>query len=74
MIAYKCDICGKFYDGNVQDYEKVDPITFVGIGFAPTSVRFSNVDNTRVTPNHDICNDCLIRFKKLINEIRDGIK
>lgn len=74
MKAYKCDICGKFYDGNVQEYEKIDPITMSGIGFAPTQMAFYGENENKKTPNHDVCDNCFTKFKKLVNEIREGIK
>ena len=74
MKAYKCDICGKFYDGNVQEYEKIDPIAMSGIGFAPTQIAFFGENGTMKTATHDVCNNCLIKFKKLTNEIREGIR
>lgn len=74
MKAYKCDICGKFYDENVQEYERIDPISMASTGFAVTRIKFFGGDDSLTTRCHDVCNDCFTKFKKLVNEIRAGIK
>ena len=74
MKAYKCDICGKFYDENVQEYEKIDPISMSATGFAITRMKFYGVDDSQTTRYHDVCNGCFTKFKKQVNEIRAGLK
>lgn len=70
MKAYKCDVCGKYYSTPTGYEDKTDPVTGAGIGFLPTGIQFTGEEGTKIAPNHDICQDCMYYFRKIIKEIK----
>lgn len=75
MEAYKCDICGRFYKKGANSSMNTNPITGSVIEWTPNKIRFSMDDKTNYSTNsHDICPNCVDRFRKMVYEIRDEAK
>ena len=70
MKAYKCDVCDKLYTIPTTFVDKTDPVTGSGLSFIPTGLKFTGDDGAKATPNHDVCQDCVSFFRKLIPAIR----
>lgn len=75
MRAYKCDICDKLYINPTEYAEKTSPVNGVAIGFIPTNMVFTNgmafsSKDRQLSPEYDICPDCIAFFRKLFPTMR----
>ena len=59
--AYKCDICGKFYEVQHNDVPLADTIIQVDIWYKGKIVL------TDYKKSLDLCNDCLKSFEKWLS-------
>lgn len=77
MDAFKCDRCGKLYEGYYKDKTKTERINPVTGLFVSNSMKFL-VQNANATISggryYDLCKDCmnkLIDFMDISKEVTD---